>query len=183
MAVMDRATTSEAKVPPDAGTLLPRGAVARTVAKVRAHLRREQLDRALAAGVEPWMSGPLMTRAAKLTSPSTRHKLAGSIDALLVLAGHGGRPIAEVSIAHREVLDQREAFCALAARLRDPAPAGVAGLALLAELLWQGSSPVYDRHSEPGAVAAALGRCLALIEPAGVPAFSSAPDDNPSGGG
>jgi hypothetical protein len=99
-----------------------------------------------------------------------------------VLAEHGARPAPEVWIAHREVLDQRDALCALAARLRDPAPAGAAGLALLVELLWQGSSPVYDRHPQPGLVAAALLRCLALIEPTAITAFTSAPDDNRRGG-
>ena len=123
-----------------------------------------------------------MVRAAELTSPATRHKLAGSIDALITLAEHGPQRLPEISIAHRDVLDQRDAFCALAARLRDPAPAGVPGLALLAELLWQGSSPVYDSPAQRGAIAAAVARCLALMEPADVAGFRSSPHSEPPGG-
>jgi hypothetical protein len=170
-------------VTPQAIGGLPRRGVARTVAKVRARLRRKQLSRALAAGVEPWTSGPLMARAAELTSPSTRHKLAGSIDALIELAERGGSCRPGVPVARREVLAEREAFLALATRLRDPAPAGVAGLALLAELLRPRRGPLYECRARPGAVAEVVGRCLVLLEPTGVGASASAPYEHRRGGG
>jgi hypothetical protein len=169
------ATIIGARAPGGIGDVA-RGPLARTAPSIRARLWRERLDRAQAAGAAPWSSELLLTRAAELTSPSTRSRLAGSIDALVGLAEHGAQPIAEIRIAHREVLARRDAFRALARRLRDPAPVGVAGLASLAELLWRDSSPVYDRHIGPGAVEEALRRCLALIEPAGLAACAATPD-------
>jgi hypothetical protein len=143
---------------------LPRRAVAWWAVRIRARLRRGKLEEALAGGVEPWASSALLVRAAELTSPAMRHKLAGSIDALIALAEHGRLISSSVPIPRRAVLAERHALEDLATRLRDPAPVGVAGLALLARLLWQGSGPFYDGGQE--AIRDAVARCSDRLEPA-----------------
>jgi hypothetical protein len=145
---------------------LPRGRVAWRAAGVRARLRRRKLDEALAGGAEPWTSSELVARARELTSPTTRHRLAGSIDALIVLAEHGRLNSPSVPIPRRAVLAKRDALAALATRLRDPAPVGVAGLARLAGLLCHGSIPLYDSAASDEAIRDAIAACLQLLEPA-----------------
>ncbi len=145
---------------------LPRHRVAWRAARVRARLRRRKLDEALARGAAPWTSGELVARATALTSPTTRHRLAGSIDALIVLAEHGHVNSPSVPIPRRAVLAERDALAALATRLRDPAPVGVAGLARLAGLLCHGSSPLYDGAASDEAIRDAITGCLELLEPA-----------------
>jgi hypothetical protein len=145
---------------------LPRRRVAWRAARIRARLRRRKLDEALAGGVDPWTSSELVARATQVTSPTTRHRLAGSVDALIVLAEHGGLNSPSVPIPRRAVLAKRDALAALAMRLRDPAPVGVAGLARLAGLLWDGSSPLYDSAASDEAIRDAIAGCLELLEPA-----------------
>ena len=50
-------------------------AVGRRLVRIRACLRRSRLDAALARGADPWSSGELMARAARLGSLSERRKL------------------------------------------------------------------------------------------------------------
>jgi hypothetical protein len=57
-------------------------------------------------------------------------------------------------------------LAALATRLRDAAPVGVAGLARLAGLLCHGSSPLYDSAASDEAIHDAIGGCLEQLEPA-----------------
>jgi hypothetical protein len=142
---------------------LPRRRVAWRAIRIRARLRRRKLDEALAAGADPWTSSDLLVRAAQLTSRAMRRKLAGSIDALITLAERDRRVAASVPIPRSAVLAERDALEALAVRLRDPAPVGVAGVALLTVLLWQGTGPFYDGGQE--AISDAVVRCSDRLEP------------------
>jgi hypothetical protein len=145
---------------------LPRRAVARRAAGLRAWLRQDQLDEALADGADPWTSGELMMRAAELTSPTTRHKLAGSIDALVALAEQGPPVSRLVSIRRSAVLAERDTLAALATRLRAPAPVSVTCVALLARLLWQGAGPLYDHAGGDEAIHDEFASCFERLEPA-----------------
>jgi hypothetical protein len=145
---------------------LPRRAVARRAAGLRAWLRQDQLDEALADGADPWTSGELMIRAAELTSPTTRHKLASSIDALVALAEQGPPVSRLVSIRRSAVLAERDTLAALATRLRAPAPVSVTCVALLARLLWQGAGPLYDHAGGDDAIHHEFARCFERLEPA-----------------
>jgi hypothetical protein len=71
---------------PPALSPLPRRAVARRLARIRACLRDPRLDAALAQGADPWSTGELAARAAQLNSLPYRRKLSAGLIALVDLA-------------------------------------------------------------------------------------------------
>ena len=98
---------------------LPRRAVARRLARIRAGLRHPRLDTALAQGADPWSTGELMVRAAQLGSLPYRRKLEAGLIALVELAERRQPPSPYLSVRQQVVLAERDAL--LAAR---PAGAG-----------------------------------------------------------
>jgi hypothetical protein len=145
---------------PSGVALLPRGVLPRQFARIRARLRRRELDAALAEGRDPWSSSELIARAAHLGAPSERRQLATALERLVALAEHRHRMSPYVRIRRRAVLDQREPLLALATRLRDPAPIDVALLAQLALLAWDESSPVFVDGRPAAALAETTARCV-----------------------
>jgi hypothetical protein len=141
----------------------PSGAVGRRLVRMRACLRRARLDAALAQGADPWSSGELMARAARLGSLPEREGVASGLVALVALAEHQ-RPASQyLKIRHRVVLEQRESLLALAERLRQPAPVEVAVVAQLVVLLTDPSSPVFAGGNHPDRLAEATSRCLQSV--------------------
>lgn len=116
---------------------------ARLLARIRAH----SLDRALIAGEDPASCPRLAARASNLTSRRSRTMIAALIDNLLPSA-------AQPSVRSRRVRPRREAIVAhadqlsaLAELLRERSPVYARGVAMLFELLSDGTGPLY--HGMP----------------------------------
>jgi hypothetical protein len=125
------------------------GWISRSLARVRARA----LDRALISGADPTDSTQLAARACKLTSPSNRALLASGIDRLLTAAVE---PPSRAHLAPQRttVLSHAGELRELVALLRGQSPLYARGLAMLGELLTDGTGPVYRGQPE------ALGRRL-----------------------
>ena len=129
----------------------PGASGADVLARLAARLAPGALDRALVAGSDPARSPRLAARAALLTAPATRAALADAIDSLLSRA-RGPRPM----LADRaSVLASAEQLTALAGTLRGPAPLYARGVAIVSELLADGTGPLYRAGAR-----AATGRTL-----------------------
>jgi hypothetical protein len=142
---------------------LPRAGRRRWVARVRACLRRTELDRELAEGEDPWGSGARMVRAARLGSLRERRSVAAGLRALVELAERGRAASAYLDLRHRIVLEERTALLALADRLDEPEPVEISVLAQLHLLLCDPTSPVYDTGTDPGELAETMDRCLEAL--------------------
>ena len=108
-----------------------------------------------------------MQRAAELTSVETRRKLADAVEGLIRLAEHPQPMPPSVRFPRTPVLHERAALVDLADRLRAPAPVSVVGVALVAEFVWSGSSPLRAvGEGADEAVRAAIDRCWQVLAPA-----------------
>lgn len=146
---MDMDAPSSGSPPWRASADLGSAAPARAAVGVRwrARLRRAQLDRRLAQGADPLTNPELRWRARQLTSHRNRRRLAKEIERVLDAAGTrpwlGGSaaPLNRVEIARC-----RELLQALASDLRGAEPVALRGVALTAQLLHDGCSPLYAPH-------------------------------------
>lgn len=143
---------------------VPRSRTGRWRGAIHVRLRRFQLDRALAQGVDPWSDAELMLRASRLGSLAERRRLAVGLMELVSLAEHQRRSSPYVSVRPQVVLDQREPLLALADRLGEPAPVAVTVVARIALLLSDPLSPVYQGGSHPRGLAEVTVRCLQSLE-------------------
>jgi hypothetical protein len=143
---------------------VPRSWAGRRRARIHVRLRRFQLDRALAQGVDPWSAAELMLRASRLGSLAERRRLAAGLVELVSIAEHQRRSSPYVSVRHKVVLEQREPLLALADRLRHPAPVAVPVVARIALLLSDPLSPVYQGGTQPQGLANVTARCLQSLE-------------------
>ena len=113
-----------------------------------------RLDRALAEGASPEASASLAARAAQLTSTGFRRDLAASVRRILVAAGPPALPVAahaplgstrRLSVPLRTTRIRRSAplLAEVASRLLEPGPVPVRGVAMVAQLLADGTGPLY----------------------------------------
>ena len=113
-----------------------------------------RLDRALAEGASPEASTSLAARAAQLTSTEFRRDLAASVRRILVAAGPPALPVAahaplgstrRLSVPLRTTRIRRSAplLAEVASRLLEPGPVPVRGVAMVAQLLADGTGPLY----------------------------------------
>jgi hypothetical protein len=121
-----------------AGQTLCPGAIARLAALVRAGA----LDRALSAGADPASSAPLAARAARLASPRNRRLLAEGLERLL-RAAHGPQSRWWAVSERGHLIENAEQIRELAALLRADVPLYAHGIALLEQLLGDGTGPAY----------------------------------------
>ena len=149
---------------PSALSPLPRRAVARRLARIRACLRHPRLDAALAQGADPWSTGELAARAAQLASLPYRRKLSAGLIALVELAERRQPPSPCLSVRQQAVLEERDALLALAERLGRLEPVDVAVAAQLSRLLSDPSSPAFVGGSDPVELADLAARCLDRVE-------------------
>ena len=123
------------------------------------------LDRQLAAGADPQTSAVLAPRAQKLVARRSRNRVA---DALARALGSARSTTpgftAAVRPQAREMLQAGAVLAALDRRLRCPNPIAAQGIATLAALLTDASSPLYQ-PSEPGTLASRLRAAAAALEP------------------
>ena len=128
---------------------LPRGAVRRRLARIRACARSAQLDAALAQGADPWSSGPLMVRAERLGSLTERRNIAAGLRSLVEFAQCQRSGSRYLVVRQHPVLEERETLVALADRLDHPQPVEVAVVAQLRALVSDSASPVYEGGADP----------------------------------
>jgi len=131
--------------------------------QILARIQAARLDRALAAGTSPEASAGLAVRAAQLTSTGFRRGLAASVRRILVAAGPPALPVAAglpalplaahapLGSARPSRLPLRTArigrsaplLAEVASRLLEPGPVPVRGVAMVAQLLADGTGPLY----------------------------------------
>ena len=141
----------------------PRRRPARQAVKLRATLRRQRLDAALAAGADPWSAAELMLRATQLSSLAGRRDVAAALEKLVILAGQNRRASPCLHLRCGLVLEQREALLELASELRRPEPVSVAVVATLAWLALNASSPAYVGGTPPAGLAETAARCQSAV--------------------
>ncbi len=125
------------------GEAPPGGRTARLVARLRAG----SLDRRLIAGANPADAPQLAARVEALLAPGTRLTIATGLEALLEAArGRRGRWCAVGS--GEPLLANAQELNALAVLLRGRAPLNARGVALLSELLSDGTGPAYRGGSD-----------------------------------
>src|SRR5579862_7690508 len=137
---------------------LPHAPAPRRLARIAARLRAGSLDRALIAGADAGSSAALAARAAVLTAPAARHGLADTLEALLAPPHTRRRPLHDRRVARANAARVRAA----AAGLRDAAAPDARGVAILHELVADGSGPLY-RSTGTAATARALDAALLAL--------------------
>ena len=124
-----------------------------------ARLRRDTLDARLAAGEPPEHERLLAVRAAQITGPAARQRLARSWDDVVARARRPAFPGDPHAPVARAQLDAAVGEIRLLTDvLRAGRPVSAQGVALSTALLTTPTSPVYRRGADPGDLAAALGR-------------------------
>ena len=135
--------------------------------------RAGRLDRELAAGTSPEASAVLAARAARLTSTEFRRDLAASLRRIVVAAGEPALPVAarsplvaartpRVPLRSARISQSAPLLADLASRLLEPGPVPVAGVAMVTELLADGSGPLY-RDAATDDLAALAARAAAAL--------------------
>jgi hypothetical protein len=115
----------------------------------RVWLRRGELDRRLARGAHPSDSPMLARRARQLTSRRMRAGLAAGIHNVLDAADEPPRGYsAAVPVQRGEILKERPLLVAVAGDLLSDDDLSPRGIALVEELLRDGSSPLYVSTAE-----------------------------------
>ena len=120
--------------------------------RVLARCAAARLDRELAAGASPETSATLAARAMHLTSVKVRRDLAASVQRILAVAGHPAQVTPAPAVAvHLSRLPLRRArisqsavpLARLAGYLTAPGPVPVRGVAIISQLLTDGTGPLY----------------------------------------
>lgn len=129
--------------------------------------RGAQLDRQLAAGAYPLPDTPLALHVRRITSRRGRAHVADGLaralrDAVAIAPAFSAAARPDC----HEVFAARTVLAALERRLRGPEPVAGRGVALLRELLTDGSGPLY-RPAEPGVLGSKLRAAAAALEPRG----------------
>jgi hypothetical protein len=121
-----------------------------------------RLDRQLAAGTAPETSATLAARAIALTSAKARRDLAASVHRILA-AGHqpAARP-ARLPLNRAQITQSAVPLTTLAACLAAPGPLPAQGVAMVSQLLADGTGPLYRqaRGDDLGAIIATATRAL-----------------------
>jgi hypothetical protein len=112
--------------------------------RLRVRLRRDGLDRRIAAGEDVYADADLGRRAAQLTEPDTRHRIAVTIDRVIDEAAEPPAPFSsKVPLARAAIITCAPRLCEIAGRLdgdQEVAPRGVAQAAMLVR---EGDSPLF----------------------------------------
>ena len=116
----------------------------------RVLLKRGSLTRRLAAGERPSDGPDLARRAQQLSSPRHRRLLASGLERVIDEAQDRPRPYsAAVPLRRRAILSNRNELLGLAFELRDASrEVSAHGVALVEQLLSDGSSPLYTENPD-----------------------------------
>jgi hypothetical protein len=116
------------------------GNARRLLVRAVVRLRRRALDRALAAGADPWSSRTLMMRAGQLTRYTARRALALELIDLVAVTALEESPSAHLEVRLRAVQRQRAELLDAVVRLVEPQPVDVATIAQVRLLVRDGST-------------------------------------------
>jgi hypothetical protein len=111
--------------------------------KVRTWWHRDELDQRLAHGADPTSDPLLARRAAQLCSRPTRNDLADSLESAVRDARSTWSLTARLPLRRAAVREYADDLIAVARRLRQPDPIDVTGAAMVARLVFDGTSPMY----------------------------------------
>jgi hypothetical protein len=106
-----------------------------------------RLDRKLAEGARPEATAALAARAARMTSMGFRRKIAASLQRIIAPAP-ASRPALPIMTPHIPLCRERirrsaPELAELAGRLVQPGPVPAQGVAIMSELLTDGTGPLY----------------------------------------
>ena len=128
--------------------------------RLRVRLRRDGLDRRIAAGEDTHADADLGRRAAQLSEPDTRRRIAATIDRLIdEAAGPPARFSSKVPLARGAIVTCAPRLCEIAGRLEGDQQVAARGVAQAAMLVREGDSPLYT----PQISDVALNRRLAAV--------------------
>ena len=134
--------------------------------RVRVAVKRDELDRALAGGVDPGRSPELALRAVRLVRYRDRQSLARCLR--LVLGQVEGSPmlvrVSPMEIQYAAIRTDRQALVSLIARLEDPLPVLPEGAAIAERLMSDLHSPLFA-PAEPGTIRRLARLAVAAMEP------------------
>jgi hypothetical protein len=132
------------------------------IPRLLARLRSRPLDRALSDGADEKTSARLEARAAQLTARPMREELAGSLEQLLYAAREpAGRY--RVPLRRTPILVNAQILREIASDLQGPAPVSARGVAMLHELLTDGTGPLFTANSRAPVLAQVLGDARAVL--------------------
>lgn len=112
------------------------------LARLRAWIQANSLERALIAGAEPSDSPELAARASQLTSARTRAQIAAGLERL-VLASEGPQRRWWAASQREPLRANVSTFGELASLFRADTPLYARGIAIVSRLLSDGSGPLY----------------------------------------
>ncbi len=114
------------------------------MARLRVRLRRDGLDRRIAAGENTHGDADLGRRAAQLTRPGTRRRIAATIDRLIDEAAAPPAPFSsKVPLARGAIVTCAPRLCEIAGRLDGDQEVAARGVAQAAMLVHEGDSPLF----------------------------------------
>jgi hypothetical protein len=111
--------------------------------RIRVAVRRRALDKALARGDSPLRSDVYALRARQLVERRSRERLAEALERLVERAERTPSPSAIVWLPKREIIDARTELLSLARRLRDARPVYACGVAMVSQLVCDGTGPAF----------------------------------------
>jgi hypothetical protein len=112
--------------------------------RLRVRLRRDGLDRRIAAGEDPYADADLRRRAAQLTEPATRRRIAATIDRMIDEAAGPPAPFSsKVPLARTAIITCAPRLSEIAGRLEGDQEVAACGVAQAAMLVREGTSPLY----------------------------------------
>src|ERR1700753_1731946 len=116
-----------------------------SMTRLRVRLRRDGLDRRIAAGEDPYGDADLGRRAAQLTELGTRRQIAATIDRLIDEADGPPAPLSsKVPLARGAIVLCAPRLCEIACRLEGDQEVAARGVAQAAMLVHEGASPLYS---------------------------------------
>jgi hypothetical protein len=131
--------------------------------RLRVRLRRDGLDRRIAAGEDVYADADLGRRAAQLTTRASRHRIAETIDRVIDEAAEPPAPFSsKVPLARGAIVTCAPRLCQIAGRLEGNGAVAARGVAQAAMLVREGDSPLYT----PRISDIALNRRLADVDAA-----------------
>jgi hypothetical protein len=112
--------------------------------RLRVRLRRDGLDRRIAAGEDVYADADLGRRAAQLTEPCTRRRIAATIDRVIDEAAGPPAPFSsKVPLARAAIITCAPRLCEIAGRLDGDQEVAARGVAQAAILVREGDSPLF----------------------------------------
>jgi hypothetical protein len=111
--------------------------------RIRVAARRRVLDKDLARGDSPLRSDVYALRARQLVERRSRERLARALERLVEGAERTPSPSEIVWLPKGEILDARTGLLSLARRLRDARPVYACGVAMVSQLVCDGTGPAF----------------------------------------